>query len=184
VQIAGEVTSNSPTSYLAVSGTGGMIRVVAPVVDGGGVLQARGLGNGALGKLRVEANTVDLAPSTPGYSYAPIGKSFVFLRESVTPSVRVVSVGGVSAPSDPSAQFVQPADLVVGAPVVEVLVECRNVPTNATVKVHFRTAQGDAISTVTATLQSGDATLSTWSASGSLGTTQGFSTVQAEVTIP
>ena len=87
VQIAGEVTSNSPTSYLAVSGTGGMIRVVAPVVDGGGVLQARGLGNGALGKLRVEANTVDLAPSTPGYSYAPIGKSFVFLRESVTPSV-------------------------------------------------------------------------------------------------
>lgn len=184
VQLAGELTSNSPTSFLGFSGTGGMIRVVAPLVDGGGILQARGLGNGALGKIRVEANTVDLAPSTPGYSYVPLGKSFVFLRESVTPSVRVLSVAGVSAPTDPSAGFQQPADLVVGTPNVEVLVECRNVPTNATVKIHFRSAQGDAMSTVTATLQSGDATLSTWIASGSLGTSQGFATVQAEVMIP
>jgi hypothetical protein len=167
-----------------------MIRLAAPSVTGtAAVLGAGAVNNPAdvrfQGRIRIEADTVTVAPSLPMYSSGPLGDQIRFLRDEFTPAVRVVSVGGVGAPAEPRAQFELPGEIVVATRQVQVVVECKNVPSNATVKVWLRSASsGGTHSFVNATFQSGTTEQSTWIATGDLGAPAGYSTVQAHVVLP
>ena len=172
----------------AYSASGGMVRIAAPDVSGAGTIIARAWSSEEsfmLGRVRIEASTVNLPPTIPMYSSGPLGTQIKFLRDDFTPAVRVVSVGGVAAPADPQARFELPGEVVVATRSVQAVIECRNVPTNSTVKVYFRSASnGGTHTVVNATLQSGNQALSTWVATGDLGAPAGYSTVQAHVILP
>jgi hypothetical protein len=171
---AGEVTARGN------GGGGGMVRLVAPVVS---LATCRADGSQA-GRIRVEANSIAIPASNPGYSAAPLPTSFVFLRHALTPSIRVVSIGGVAAPADPTGAFASPTDVVVPNPLVQIVLECKNVPSNATVEVELRSATNTNYTKVAATFQSGNLDQSTWIANGNLGTSLGYATVMARAVLP
>jgi hypothetical protein len=179
VSVWGNISaSEGPSSYAS----GGMVRLVAQTIEGSGNVR---VGERGLGRIRIEASNITLVPTSPMYSSGPLGTQIKFLRDDLTPAVRVVSVGGVAAPADPQARFELPGEVVVATRSVQAVIECRNVPTNSTVKVYFRSASnGGTHTVVNATLQSGNQALSTWVATGDLGAPAGYSTVQAHVILP
>ena len=166
----------------SASGAGGMVRLVAPSVRLRSVSAEGSVG----GRIRIEASEISVLEGGPTYSAAPLPSPFVFLRHSLTPSVRVVSVSGLAVSADPASQFAVPgSEVTVSDPQVHVVLECRNVPADATVQVYLRSAVTFDATTVNATFQSGNTALSTWTATGNLGTgPQGFATVQAKATLP
>jgi hypothetical protein len=180
---AGTISAQSKSfdnNGLVLGGGGGAVRVVAPTIN----LQAINAVGSVNGRIRLEGNSV-VAPNTvPAYSGAPLPSNFVFLRHALTPSIRVVSIGGVSAPSDPTGQFASPTDVVVPNPQVQIVLQCRNVPANATVQVELRSATNTNFTTVNATFESGNLEQSTWIATGNLGTSLGYATVMARAVLP
>jgi hypothetical protein len=168
------------TGYENVRGGGGMIRLVAPQVSLGGCFATGFIS----GRIRVEANSANIPNANPNYSAAPLPSSFVFLRHALTPSIRVVSIGGVAAPADPTGAFASPTDVVVPSPQVQIVLECRNVPSNATVQVELRSAANTNYAMVNAAFQSGNLEQSTWIANGNLGTSLGYATVMARAVLP
>ena len=161
-------------------GGGGMIRLVAPEVSLG-YTTATGW---TQGRIRIESEQISVASSTPPYSGATLPSPFVFLRGPATPSIRIVSVAGVSASADPNGSFASPTDIVVPTGQVQIVLECTNVPPNATVTVELRSAANTGYSTVVASLQSGDTAQSTWVATGNLGTDLGYATAMARAVVP
>jgi hypothetical protein len=172
--------SNKTGECSSNGGGGGSVRVVAPLISIP-TITASGSFNG---RIRLEGNSVTVPNTVPAYSGAPLPSNFVFLRHALTPSIRVVSIGGVSAPSDPTGQFASPTDVVVPNPQVQIVLECKNVPTNSTVQVELRSATNTNFTTVNATLQSGNLAQSTWIATGNLGTSLGYATVMARAVLP
>jgi len=162
------------------AGGGGQVRVVAPLVSIPTVT-ATGAING---RIRLEGNSITVGNSLPAYSGAPLPTSFVFLRHALTPAIRVVSIGGVAAPADPTGAFASPTDVVVPNPQVQIVLECKNVPSNATVEVELRSATNTNYTKVSATFQSGNLEQSTWIATGNLGTSLGYATVMARAVLP
>ncbi|MEY3143561.1 MAG: hypothetical protein RLY21_2054 [Planctomycetota bacterium] len=180
-RITGGGTINaSGNSYYGPAGGGGMVRLVAPST----ALYALYATGGSAGRIRIEANSVQIGVTDPPYSAASLPTNFVFLRDTSTPAIRVVSIGGVAAPTDPTGAFASPTDVVVPSEAVQIVLECKNVPANATVQVELRSATNATYSLLNATFQSGDLGQSTWVATGNLGTGLGYATVMARAVLP
>jgi len=173
----------------ASGGSGGAIRLVADVVDGAGFLRAiGGSGNASAagsGRIRVEANDITLAdPGNPVYTIGTPGSvATIFPDDKTAPTVRVVSVHDQSVPDDPNANLDFPKQDVglnlSGA--ATVLIEAKNVPLDWIVKVRAVPKSGGDTS-ITATFDSGDETLSYWTADITF--PNGFSTIQARAAKP
>ena len=170
---------------------GGAVRLVAPVVDVFGKVEARSVGGSspAVSEGRVRVETLSLQGTNFGsrYSVGDLGCGLRFLRNQGTPAVKVLSVNSTEAVSDPSSFVVAGFDCpmpVVSTPSVSVRLECRNVPENATVEVYLRATESTWATKVLATRESGDAAVSIWTATGTLGIEEGRFTVQARAILP
>ncbi|MEM7531678.1 MAG: hypothetical protein AAF639_05865 [Chloroflexota bacterium] len=131
----------------AGGGSGGAVRLVAPEIAGeGGVSTTGGSrggngGNGGDGRIRLEAFihnfTGDLVPDF--YLSTP---SAVTLPNTEIP-LRIVSVGGVAVPENPSGGF-NPADMVINEASSTVLeIEAHGVPVGTVVDVLLLSETGD-----------------------------------------
>ena len=138
ITISGSISANGGMrgSNFAGSGSGGAIRLVAPLLAGNGTLATNGIGRApdpcagghaasSGGLIRMEAfssaftgiasGTVRWA--TPFSVFLPVGLS----------SLRVVSIGGTPVPSNPAGSFDIPDVLLDASTAVPVVVEARNV---------------------------------------------------------
>ncbi len=122
-------------------GAGGAIRLVSPVVGGGGAVRALGSGSSpGGGYIRIEAteylnlfipqgqlNTrvVNLTENTP------------LLTNQNTPLIRIVSVDGISIPYSPTADFVSPDVVIDSDQDVVFEIEARNIDPGVTVDVYI-----------------------------------------------
>lgn len=177
-------------------GSGGGIRIVADTISGNGFFQALGGsggdgdsfscrgGNGGVGRIRIEANSVDLATSgEPPYSLGVPADPPIITPPDTAPLVRVLSVGGAAAPDNPGGDLSFPnADIEfdsdTAAPVV---VEGINVPLDSTVRVRITPRNGTAY-TVDAVNIGGNAKLSTWQADVDFA--NGFGAIQVRAILP
>jgi hypothetical protein len=186
---SGNSTGNG-TGTAGGGGSGGAIRIVANTISGNGAVSATGgaggsvsnpgynawgSANGAVGRIRLEANTFTrTAASTPAHSFGAPGPVFV----AGMPSLVIASVAGVEAPERPtgSADITLPAD--VQNPVT-VVFRTSGVPVGNIVELTMTPAFGDAINVVTPAL-----TGSTDSATASVEVSLpvGPSTLQARTT--
>ncbi len=169
-------------------GSGGAIRLIANTITGyADELYAQSLGSGGTGRIRIEANTINLTGgSNPGYTaLTPLeDDTAVIWPPTGSPSVRVVSIDGRDVPPDPRAQFITPGDVPLdtsSAPTV--VVEALNMPLTWTVTVRVNPRSGTEYS-VPATLVGGDEVMSTWTASLSALPSNNFVVIQARAKQP
>jgi hypothetical protein len=162
-------------------GSGGSIRLVASTITGSGTIQITGgggttLGNsvggaGSVGRFRAEAFTNTSAFNMTG---APAAAVSVGQPSSVTlagaPTLRITSIGGVAAPTSPTASLTRP-DVVLPTTTtnpVTVSLAGTNIPLGTVITVTVGGQNGGAAST----------------ASSGLAGTLAASTASASVTIP
>jgi hypothetical protein len=187
----GQIRANGGTSdYFASTGSGGAIRLVADTMQGTAALYALGgtpfpgYVRGGKGRIRLEANhnTLNLTADPPPSADEP-GPSAVIWPSDNVPAVRVLSVGGVPAPTDPHASFFYTLQDVSLSSVLPqtVVVEARNMPVNWNVLVRAVPKYGPDFS-VLVTYVSGNETLSTWQAD--LTFPNGFSAIQVRASAP
>lgn len=146
-------------------GSGGAIRLIASTLDGEGSLSASGgrsgLNNGSQqeyldggkGRIRLEAENFTFnGSSDPAFSLAEPGDLVI----GGMPTIRIASVGGVAAPTEPSGygDIVLPSD----APnPVEVGLETANVPVGNTVSVIVNPPGGHPVTVTSTALQGTEA---------------------------
>lgn len=165
-------------------GSGGAIRVVSDSISGSGTLRAvGGSSSGGLGRIRVETNLNSMTDlGAPIASQTIVGTTAQIWQDAMSPTVCVVSIGGVATPSDPRARSNQPPDVQLANPFpTSVLIEASNMPLDWTINLRTVPLSGLDINTP-ATFVSGDATLSTWEAQVQL--LDGFSVMQARAIAP
>jgi len=130
------------------NGSGGGIRLIAEAVQGGGTVEAMGGAHwhsGGAGRLRLERVSTDGAltfnPASPSVVPLQSGDTAMLWVPDSGPSVRVVSIGGKTAPPDPRAGFgAMGADISLAqTATVAVVVETTNVEDASTVKVRMMT---------------------------------------------
>lgn len=145
----------------AYNGSGGAIRLVADQILGSGSVYA--YSGGYPGRIRLEANTtsstLNLDPTTVPVSPLPL----TIWPPANAPTVRVISVAGQTAPSDPHASLNSGgADLTLAKTnAVAILLQTSNFPTNGTVNVHI-TLLHSSPAILQADLVSGDSAQATW----------------------
>ncbi len=187
VQINGTITAEGGDAGDAIydggGGSGGALRIIAPLIDGSGSLFAgRGNGknnggHGSHGRIRLEAfrhdfnGTVNppLTLSTPGR---------VFLPTEVTP-IRITHIGGVAVPENPVGGF-NPADVTINASGETILeIEARGIPVGVIPVIELVTSSGN---TVVATSSPLVGSVLTSTATATVTIPSGFSqfTVQAD----
>ncbi len=121
-------------------GSGGAIRLAAPLVSGNGTLSVQGAfrndsaySDGSAGQVRVEAIQQQFSFSVQPAARLSVGTpSNPFLPTSF---VRVVRVGGIAVPLNPSASFVLPDVSLSQTQAVTLDIEARNVPVGTIVKL-------------------------------------------------
>jgi hypothetical protein len=186
----GAITARGSGGYSDMDGSGGAIRLVADrIVDsttGAGSLSALGDNQGGYGRIRIEANVVQLAAtSNPTYTLDAPGPTAVLWASDVgnAPSVRIVSVGGQTASTDPRASLDFPGtDVTVpNAGAQLVLIDAQYVPLDWSVDLRMVPKQGLEMR-IPAAFGSGDATHSTWQATLPVGS--GFSVLQVRAYEP
>jgi len=169
--VSGVVDTTRNTARSGGGGSGGAIRLVAPRLEGSGQLRAvggdgrnAGAGrtgdDGRNGRIRIEAfqylgpTDVDPSPSvaTPGPVFPP----------PTAPAIRVTTVDGVAAASDPTGSFVQPDVTIQAASAVTIELETRNIPPGTVLELTLDPETGEPVTTtstaVAGTLESGTAT--------------------------
>ena len=174
-------------------GSGGGIRIVCDGLVGTGKLNALGGGGwavGGLGRIRLEraVNTNSLQV-VPDPSVVPIsaGSTALVWPPSNAPEVRVVSIGGQTAPADPRASFgSEGADVALPQTnTAEVVIETTNVEQASQVKVRL-TPRANANATVVDATYSSQVSASPlvlrWTATVPVNT--GYSAVQVRVVRP
>ena len=143
--------------HLGGGGAGGAIRIVADTIDldmpsnGQVPLHARGGsgginggGTGSEGRIRFEANQLDLQAQTlPPAVTGPVGS---ILPPAGSPTVTIVSVNGLQVPADPMAVLstgtsLPDVELAAGLP-EEIVVRTTNVALNAPVYLHLTNERG------------------------------------------
>ena len=125
------------------AGSGGAIRLIANQIAGMGTLDATGGEPDNDGRIRLEAYTNNFTGSSdPAYTFS--GPGFVF-PPSNAPALRVTTIAGVSAPSDPLAG-VRDVDVLVPDSLVLVNIEAENIPTGTEVTVLVKPAHGNPFS--------------------------------------
>lgn len=124
-------------------GSGGSIRLIAPTVQGSGVISVAGgfanVGTQAgHGRVRVESYKTPTMPTvTPGQALARSAPSAIFLA-ATAPLVKVVRVAGVAVAADPTGSFVVPDVAITSAGSVTVELEARNVPAGTVLSLTFQ----------------------------------------------
>ena len=169
VSISGTIRANGQqdSNGFFVGGSGGAVRIIGNRISGSGLVTAQ---SATLGRIRLEtllyAGTVTTYPFT---AVVPPDEPVMLWPPDNSPQVRVVSIGGQPAPADPGASLSPPGgDVNIGnSGSVQVLIEGRNLATNATMTVRVTPTVGNP-ATVNAVRTSGDFTLSQWSATVSI----------------
>ena len=158
--ISGSIHANGGSTYSAsteaAAGSGGGLRLVAESLVGSGLIQTlggvgpswnNGSQYGGLGRIRIERSTNTfngtIAPTGPSVEELSPGATPVIWLPTNGPTVRIVSIGGKSAPADPRAEFG-----AFGADVVLPQI------TNVTVVVETTVAESDSTVSVRATPRS------------------------------
>lgn len=122
------------------NGSGGAIRLVADGISGGGALRA---GTPTKGRIRVEANAVELAdPGDP--LFVQDLPSFIF-PPSGAPRLRATVLNGKAIPADPQAVIGSPYNVdvaITSCDAVTLEIEAENVPLGTTVTVRVVRASG------------------------------------------
>lgn len=160
------------------SGSGGAIRIVATSIAGNGTIQALGGnqtinssqdaggyvtdngGAGGVGRIRLEAETFTrTAASNPAHSFGSPSSAFV----AGLPTLRITSVAGTAAPTNPTGT----ADITLPSTTpnpVTVEFATTGVPTGNTVSLRISPAYGDAVTVIspaiTGTTAAGTASVS------------------------
>jgi len=152
-------------------GSGGAIRIIATTITGEGAItaqkgnagtvsvnsgsgtcpQCRG-GDGAPGRIKLEAEDLQRTTnSTPGYVFTP--PRAVFLPN--TPSIRITSVGGVSAPANPTGSRDVVIPGILSSNTLTVEFETTGVPLGTTITLTAKPVYRAAIRTAASTPVSG-----------------------------
>lgn len=170
-------------------GSGGAIRIVATAISGNGAISATALNNtspyyyenpscnasleqpqrggeGATGRIRLEAETFTrTANSDPAHSFGSPSSAFI----AGLPTLRITSVAGTAAPTNPTGN----ADITLPSTTpnpVTVEFATTGVPTGNTVSLRITPAYGDAVTVVspaiTGTTAAGTASVSATLPSG------------------
>ncbi len=172
-------------------GSGGAVRLVASEIKGRGLIDVtdtrfrhdntRRSGDG---RIRLEtpsyAASFVLIPRT--LAVPPQNPPAIWAPENA-PQARVLSVAGANVPVDPRSNLTASgSDIELSSPgEVEILVETRQMPLDATVEVIVNSLNGFALRK-NATHQSGDANIATWIAR--VAVPEGFAAVQVRATTP
>ena len=131
--------------FQAGGGSGGAIRLISNKITGTGTLTALGgtrtnTHRGSFGRIRLEAfqhqfsGAIDPVPRV-------VAPGLVFLGPTA-PSVRVVSVGGVAVPDNPTGSFVV-ADVTVDLVAPAILaIEANNIPLGTIVQLTLTSESG------------------------------------------
>jgi hypothetical protein len=137
---------NSGPSY-GGGGSGGAIRLAAPIVNGDGSIQVAGgnanyggVYNGTPGQIRLEAFQLSTSFSLAGPAVA--GTPFDTFVNTTQPTVRVVSVDGVAVNPNPTGTFELPDVTINKGGAVAVIIQCKNVPAGTTVNLQIISENG------------------------------------------
>lgn len=130
ITVNGAITANGGSSSDGNGGDGGAIRLVAPTIDGTGVLSAKGgQPMGADGLVRFEASNNQFSGNlnnTPSAQGKPFG---LFLPPDPQPSVKVISVGGAAVDGN-EITLRQPGPALL-------VIEAQFIPPNTAVQLEF-----------------------------------------------
>ncbi len=168
-------------------GSGGSVRLVSSVLTGDGMIRAlggAGYGGGGAGRIRVEAQAVSgNLKALPETSFFRPSDPIQLWPLADSPSVRLISVAGVQAPTDPYAQFNLPgADFnFLSTEAVAIVIETRNLDIGSSVYARIAPTVGNAV-IVPAKFANGTAAQATWTASAVL--PEGFAAIQARAVAP
>ncbi|MGB8169903.1 MAG: hypothetical protein WCF18_20540 [Chthoniobacteraceae bacterium] len=196
LSISGTIRANggnagNPNNYTAGGGSGGGIRLIADTFAGAGTLQALGGANGfagGLGRIRIERVTnTATAAVTPDPSLVPLtaGDTALLWPPVGAPEVKILSIGGTAAPTDPRASFGSAgADVALPeAATTQVLIETTNVEQAAQVQVRVAPRANANATVVNATVSTViSPTVVQWTAT--LPVNVGYSAVQVKVVRP
>ena len=130
----------------AGGGSGGAIRLMAPKIQRNGNLSvaagSSGIPAATNGRVRIEAFQHQYNFSVSGGPAITSSPFDTFISSTGQPTIRVVTVAGVPVNPSPSAIFEVP-DVVFNSPdLVPVLIEAKNVPLTATVKLQVISEDG------------------------------------------
>jgi hypothetical protein len=172
ISVTGSILANGGIcNGNAGGGSGGAIKLMANTVTATGTINAlggAGSGVGGVGRIRIEAYTANVPYGTsPMYTYGQPGSVVV----SNTPTLRITSIGGASAPANPAGSFSSPDILLPSGTTnpVSIAVAASYIPVGTTVTIRVIPRTGTATSTTT-TL-SGVTESSTGTANVSISTT-------------
>jgi hypothetical protein len=165
-----------------ISGSGGAIRLLSDHVAGNGRLSAQGRHPG---RIRIETNdqTYSGASDPPASAGLPNTPTPDIWPPAAEPALKMISIGGVAVPSDPTGAFTvgsQDVTLPGAAPAV-VRLQATNVPSTWTVYVRVVPFSGDEV-IANATKVSGNDASSVWEAT--IAPNLRFSAVQARAVNP
>ncbi len=174
-------------------GSGGAIRIICDTLQGNGSLNATGgggYGSGGLGRIRLErvtnTNTLQVVPD-PSVVPLATGATALIWPPADAPEVKVISIGGETAPADPRASFGSAgADVALAQTAsTPVIIETRNVEQAAQVQVRVTPRSNANATVVNATVSSVVSTsplVVRWTAA--LPVNVGYSAVQVKVVRP
>jgi hypothetical protein len=132
-QAVGNQYQPNPGGY----GSGGVIHLIAPTVTGNGALYICGGGNNGIIQFNASTNsfsgTLNGCGAPPFYNYGLYNPPL----PTGTPSVRVVSVDGVAAPSQPTASFSVPDVTINASGTVTVDIAAANIPLGTVVSLYI-----------------------------------------------
>jgi hypothetical protein len=173
-------------------GSGGGIRVVCDTLAGAGKLTASGGGSfssiGGLGRIRVErvtnSGTVQIVPDP---SVVPLNASdtAIIIPPAGAPEVKIISIGGVTAPADPRAGFgaVGPDVALPQTASTQMIIETTNVEQASQVQVRLTPRANANATVITASFQTQiSPSVLRWTAT--LPVDVGYSAVQVKVVRP
>src|SRR3990172_6560050 len=155
----------------ASGGSGGAIKLIANTISGTGYISAQAGSSGpcgsGTGRIRLETFNLKFSFTTyPVYTYGLPGNVFV----ANTPTLSIISIGGVNVPSNPTASYANPDIALPNTTTnpITVGLAASNIPVGTTVTVSAM-PQYSSATNVTTTLTGSDAS-STATASVSLST--------------
>jgi hypothetical protein len=161
VGASGTISADSLNNHNGYPGSGGAVRLVANQIVGNGRIEA--ISAAYVGRIRLEANTVSgalsLNPPTVAVSPTPL----IIWPDTNVPTVKIVSVASLSAPSDPKAAMAASGDdlTIAKNDAVAIVLQTANFPTNGLVNVYIK-PRNSPQSTLTASFVSGTTNLATW----------------------
>lgn len=170
-------------------GSGGAIRLVANQITGNGTITVLdgARSTTSAGRIRLEANSFSggITVNPPGSGATPANPATIFPATNA-PTVTVLNVAGLTAPTDPKASMslgtgAADADLsLVATNAVTIQLQTQNFPTNGTVTVYIK-PRNSFQTTLTAAYVSGNTNAALWQVSTPL-LYPAYTVVQARAT--